>query len=430
MPLTMVEPHGPPSTAADRSRGRRPALFTRAFVFLLSGGFCFFAAFGMTVPILPLFVVEQLGGNDLAVGVLVGLTAVSAIAIRPWAGRRANAWGRQRLIVTGMVAGAISFALSGVAPNLAVLGVLRLLTGVGSALLLIGAITTVMDTVSENRRGEGVSYYSVAPYLGIGLGAVAGQAVYEALGFALSFLVAGAVTVLGVLPMLGVPNLVIPAEPGEARQRHFHPAAILPGAILALGLVGPVAFTSFIALYVRDFDLRSPEWLLLAYSGCVLAARILGGRIPDLLGPRKVGPLSAVLLAAGLAIIALTPVAWGLYVGIVPFALGIALQYPAMLTLALSRVPERERAVGVATFTMFFDVAQGLGGVVVGALAALGGYRFAFGGCAVLALVGLAALWFGLLRPGAATGAAESGPPPHDPTADRPETAERAMRLE
>ncbi|HEY0508581.1 MAG TPA: MFS transporter [Blastococcus sp.] len=418
------------TTAAHRATVDRPPLFTRTFLLLLAGGFCFFAAFGMTVPVLPLLVTERLGGNDLGVGVIVGAMAVSAIAIRPWAGRRANHWGRQRLIVVGIVIGGLSFALSGIAPNLVGLGVLRLLTGVAQALVLIGAVTTVMDAVPENRRGEGISYFSVAPYLGIGLGAVAGQAVYEALGFELSFVVAGAVTLLGVLPILGVPNMVIRAQPGEAPQRHFHPAAILPGAIFALGLVGPVAFTSFIALYVRDFDVDSPEWLLLAYSGCVLAARILGGRIPDLFGPRIVGPLSAVLLAVGLGTIALTPVAWGLYVGIVPFALGISLQYPAMLTLALSRVPERERAVGVATFTMFFDVAQGLGGGVVGVLAALGGYRVAFGGCAVLALIGLAALWFGLLRPSATAGAAEDGHPPHDPTADQPETAERAMRLE
>jgi MFS family permease len=415
------------TTAAHRTGVDRPPLFTRSFLLLLTGGFCFFAAFGMTVPVLPLLVTEELGGNDLAVGIIVGLTAVSAIAIRPWAGRRANAWGRQRLILVGIGAGAVSFALSGIAPNLAVLGVLRLLTGVGSALVLIAAITTVMDTVPENRRGEGISYFSVAPYLGIGLGAVAGQAAYDALGFEGTFLVSGVVTLAGVPWILGVPNLIIRAEPGETPQRHFHPAAILPGAILALGLVGPVAFTSFIALYVRDFDLHSPQWLLLAYSGCVLAARILGGRIPDRLGPRKVGPLSAVLLAAGLGIIALTPVAWGLYVGIVPFALGISLQYPAMLTFALSRVPERERAVGVATFTMFFDVAQGLGGAVVGGLAALGGYRVAFGGCAVLALVGLAGLWFALLRPTAATA---DDRPLHDPTADSPETAERAMQLE
>jgi predicted MFS family arabinose efflux permease len=284
-----------------------------------------------------------------------------------------------------------------------------------------------MDTVPENRRGEGISYFSVAPYLGIGLGAVAGQAVYEAVGFELTFALSGAVTLLGAGWVLGVPNLVIRAESGDAPRRHFHPAAILPGAILALGLVGPVAFTSFIALYVREFDLHDPQWLLLAYSGCVLAARVLGGRIPDRLGPRRVGPLSGVLLAVGLGTLALTPVAWGLYVGIVPFALGISLQYPAMLTLALDRVPERERAVGVATFTMFFDVAQGLGGVVVGVLAAVGGYRFSFAGCAVLALVGLAALWFGLLRRSAAAADAH---PPHDPVVDQPETAERAMRLE
>ena len=55
------------SKAADPPAGDRPPLFTRAFVLLLAGGFCFFCAFGMTVPVLPLLVTERLHGNDFAV---------------------------------------------------------------------------------------------------------------------------------------------------------------------------------------------------------------------------------------------------------------------------------------------------------------------------------------------------------------------------
>ena len=420
--------------AADPAVPVRTPLFTRQFLLLVTGAFCFFLSFGMTVPVLPLLVTEQLGGSDLAVGVVVGIMAVSAILIRPWAGRRADVWGRQRLMLLGIVLGGLAFAGAGVVTDLFTLSALRLVTGAAQALVLIGAVTTVMDTVPADRRGEGISYFSVAPYLGIGFGSIAGQAVYDHLGFGLSFLVAGLVTLVGLVPVLGVTNVHVPAEPGAVRPRRFHPAALLPGAVLALGLVGPVAFTSFITLYVRDFGLTDASWLLFAYSGCVLAARVLGGRVPDLLGPRVTGPLSAGLLALGLGVIALTPVVWGLYVGIVPFAFGIALQYPAMLTLALSRVDDRERAVAVSTFTMFFDVAQGLGGVVVGALAALGGYRSAFGGCAVLALAGLVALWFGLLRrePAAPPGPDAAVGPPHvdDAVAASPATVEQVMRVD
>jgi MFS family permease len=187
----MLEPDSRPPAAdrpADRAR-----MFTRAFLFLLTGGFLF-AASGMTVRAVPLFVSEELSGNALAVGVVVGLTAVSAIAIRPWLARRANVGGRQRLILAGLVSGALYIALSGVASNLAVLG----------------------------------GYFFVASCLATGTGTGTG---------------------IGIGTGLGVPDLVTRARPGDTAHRHVHPAAILPGSIMALGLVGPVAFTSFIALH-------------------------------------------------------------------------------------------------------------------------------------------------------------------------------------
>ncbi|MDO9486165.1 MAG: hypothetical protein Q7K25_08930, partial [Actinomycetota bacterium] len=42
--------------------------------------------------------------------------------------------------------------------------------------------------------------------------------------------------------------------------------------------------------------------------------------------------------------------------------------------------------------TMFFDIAQGLGGLVVGLAAAFGGYRAVFGAGAVCSIIGLVVL--------------------------------------
>jgi len=81
------------------------------------------------------------------------------------------------------------------------------------------------------------------------------------------------------------------------------------------------------------------------------------------------------LTALGLVLIASTPEPVALYLSTAALAAGVALQYPALITMTVNRVPERERSVAVATFTMFFDLAQGLGGAVLGQVAALGGIR-------------------------------------------------------
>jgi len=70
--------------------------------------------------------------------------------------------------------------------------------------------------------------------------------------------------------------------------------------------------------------------------------------------------------------------------------------YPSLMTLALTGVPENERGSAVGTVSSFFDASQGLGAVMLGGVAALSGYRGAFVGGAVAALVGLALLRGGI----------------------------------
>jgi purine-cytosine permease-like protein len=57
--------------------------------------------------------------------------------------------------------------------------------------------------------------------------------------------------------------------------------------------------------------------------------------------------------------------------------------------MVVDRAPDSERSQAVATFTLFFDIAQGLGAVVLGALVTIGGdERWAFAGASVLVALG------------------------------------------
>jgi MFS family permease len=52
---------------------------------------------------------------------------------------------------------------------------LRLLTGIGEALFLVGGISVVNDLAPEHRRGEAVSLYTIASYSGLAIGPVLGE---------------------------------------------------------------------------------------------------------------------------------------------------------------------------------------------------------------------------------------------------------------
>ena len=388
---------------AVRTRPRRPRLVTAEFVLLLGSALGFFLALGATLPVLPLFVSQHLGGGDVAVGVAVGVVAASALGIRPVGTPRIATWGHQRILLVSLLAGALSLAAHGLTTTLWQLIALRLVTGAATAMVFVAALTRVMATVPADRRGTAVSYFSVAPYLGMGFGPVVGRPCYEALGPVGAFAVAGGIALLGVPLLLFVPNIRTAPAAGPAGPR-ISRAALAPGTVLGLGILGMIGMSAFLALYVAELDPgASPEWIFLTYAGVVLVARVLGGPLTDRIGGLRTGTFSSVFIVAGLAGFTVAPAVSWLYGSAVVFGIGMALQYPGLLALTVNRVPARERDAAVSTFTMFFDLAAGVGGLLLGAVAAVGGYRSAFGACAACSLAGLVVLWT-LVRAGEPAG--------------------------
>ena len=69
---------------------------------------------------------------------------------------------------------------------------------------------------------------------------------------------------------------------------------------------------------------------------------------------------------------------------------GMSLLYPALFSAALEDVPDHERSQAVGTFSLFFDLSQGVGAPVLGIVVALSSERGAF---AVAALAAGAGFW-------------------------------------
>ena len=68
-------------------------MVTRDFLLLLVAAFLCFTTFGVFY-LFPLFVME-LGGNKSDIGVLMGVTALSAVGVRPWVSSLVDRFGRK-----------------------------------------------------------------------------------------------------------------------------------------------------------------------------------------------------------------------------------------------------------------------------------------------------------------------------------------------
>ena len=371
--------------------GGRERLLTPGFLLLTIAGLCYFLAAGIVVPVLPHFITRSLGGGSLAVGIVVGAFAVSAVMTRPTAGRLGNRLGRRRLMIGGALVAGLSIAAYGLAPNTVVLAVLRLVTGVGEGMFFTGSATLVADMAPPERRGEALSYYSVAVYVGTGVGPAIGQVLSDHVGAGGAFGVAGLTSLLGAAISLRVPDTLVIAR-SVGRQPLFNRKALGPGAVLALGLMGFTAFQAYVPLYADRLRLGGSQYVFLLYAAVVVSVRTVGARLPDRLGPSRSGTAATLAIAAGFGIVAAVGNPIGLYSGAMVIAVGMSLQYPALMAMAVNRAEEHERAAVVGTFTAAFDLAQGAGGFVLGGVAAAAGYRASFAGGGVCALLGLALL--------------------------------------
>jgi len=366
-------------------------LITAQFALIVASGLAYFLALAMLSPVIPRYVKGALGGGSVGVGVGVGTFAVGAVLVRPYAGRIGDRIGRRVLVVGGAFVVAVMTALYGLVESLPWLAGVRLVAGVGEAAFFVGAATMITDLAPAERRGEAVSYWSVAVYGGLAFGPSLGEAVLGDGRYGATWVASALLALLAAALGLLTREVARPGAPSGApgvSAHLLHRAALGPGLALFLGLVGLAGFWAFMPLYVDDLGMSGSGGIFLLYGVLVLAVRIFGARLPDTLGSRSAGSAALVLCALGTGLMAAWGTIAGLVVGTVLYAAGMSLLYPALLLLALSGVGDAERGSVVGTFSSFFDLSQGLGALICGAVVVFAGYRGAFGAGAVLAGAG------------------------------------------
>ena len=344
----------------------RPTLLTPRFVALVSGVTLYFLGLNMTLSVLPLFVEGELGGTDAQVGIAVSSFGLAAACIRPVIGPLGDRHGRQRLIVSGAIVAGLATIATATATSLGMVLAVRALAGLGAAAGVGGAASAAQDLATDERRGEAASYFSLAIYSSLFLGPPLGEWISETFGNDTAWVLAGGLAMLAASTGIVAPGAPTEPPPKPERRVLLHRAALRPGAVLFLGLLGYTGFLAFAALHAEEVGIANTGTVFTVFALVIIFLRIFAAKLPDQLGPIRTSRISLSCGAVGLAVLAVWTEPVGVYVGAAILAVAQSFLFPALFALVVDDAPDAERSHAISTLSMFFDLAFGLGGPVIG----------------------------------------------------------------
>jgi DHA1 family tetracycline resistance protein-like MFS transporter len=312
--------------------------------------------FGFILPQLPYYA-ERFGATGVWVGAILTAYSAAQLVGASLLGRLSDRVGRRPVLLMSLAGSAASFLVFGLAGSLWVLLAARALAGLfGGSIAAAQAVIADVTTPGERARYMGLLGAS------IGLGFVFGPALGSGLahfGFgAAAFTAAGLAAANLVFAFLRLP------ETRDSEQRR-HPQSRLEwsnlldalhhpsiGRLLTATFLSTLAFVAMEATFALLGEARlgldaGRLGLVFAYVGVVMVIVQGGlvGRLAQRFGERALATAGALLMAASLGALPLTPSLGAALVVLAGLAIGQGLTTPMLATL-LSRATDADEQGG------------------------------------------------------------------------------------
>ncbi|NDV83189.1 MFS transporter [Bacteroides sp. 51] len=378
------------------NNNNRPALWTRDFILAFTSNLLLFYSFYMLIPVLPFYVLNNLGAGESQAGVILSLYTIAALVIRPFSGYLVDAFSRKPLYLVCYGFFCVIFAGYVVGTTLFLFIVMRVLHGFAFGISTVSGSTVAVDVMPSERRGEGIGYFGMAANIAMAVGPVAGLWVHKTYGFEALFLAAFCSSLIGFLTITLIKPIRkehVPAEskPPLSLDRFILLKALPCVALLFIVGLGYGSVLNYIGLYSETASFaNSAGAFFVALSAGVILARLLSARYINKGKINQMIYIGTVMLLVAFGLFTICSSAWMLY--LIAFLLGAGLGYinPAFQSMLINLARHDQRGTANATYFTFWDLGIGLGTAVGGIIIARLNFEWLYAICGaalVLALI-------------------------------------------
>ncbi|CAG37567.1 MFS transporter [Desulfotalea psychrophila] len=178
----------------------------RTLITLLLSIFIALLGIGIIVPVMPIYA-ETLGAGGFALGMIIASFSVSRCILQPIIGNLSDSLGRKRFLIAGLLIYALVGLLIPEAESIQSLIFIRLLHGMGSAMIVPIAMAYVSQMAPYGHEGRYMSFLNIAIFSGMGCGPIIGGIFFDTLGFKAVFYMMAAMSFLAaILITANLPN--------------------------------------------------------------------------------------------------------------------------------------------------------------------------------------------------------------------------------
>jgi MFS family permease len=363
--------------------------------------FLSYLSVAMSLPVMSVYVTQQLHFGNAPAGFAVGIAFLSTILTRNYAGGLADRKGSKRCMVRGLIIYTAASLVCGLSawpsmpplPAYAVLLTGRLLLGIGESLTLIGMVGWSITMMGPARTGRVLALVGMGMYGAFAVGGPLGLALLHYGGFASVMLACALLPLLGIAMIAHMPKDDVQHGVRESFWRVLG-RIWRPGLTVCLQGVGFAALGAFIPLYFLSKGWSNSGWGLTCFGVGFVAVRLLCGHLPDRIGGARVAMVSLLVEAAGQFLLWTAPHASVALAGALLTGMGCSMVFPGMGVEVVRRVSPQLRGTAMGGFAAFQDIAYGATGPIAGLFADRFGYAAVFlvGGTAALLGFGMAVL--------------------------------------
>lgn len=372
-------------------------LWTKDFIIISATTFFVALTFYLLMTTMTMYAIEQFNASESQAGLASGIFVIGALITRLLAGKYMEIIGRKKMLCGSLVLFLIATLLYFLVDNLGLLIVVRFIHGAAFGVATTAMPTAIMDIIPRERRGEGVSYFSLSPTMATAIGPFLGIFIMQHADFSIMFAVCTGFSVMSIIIMLfaQIPEATIAEEQREAMkgfawQDFFEKSAIPISVIMLLMGMAYSGILAFLNSYAININLTTAaSFFFIVYAAFILISRPFTGRLLDAKGDNIVMYPSLLLFTLSLVLLSQAEYGFILLLAGALVGLGFGNIMSCAQAIAIKEAPQHR--IGLATATYFFcsDLGMGTGPVLVGSIIPVVGFRGMFMTLAVVVFLSI-----------------------------------------